>query len=184
MGNKNLSIGVLGGSFNPPHVGHLLACQYILSVHSIDYIWLIPVSNHPFGKELEDINHRLEMCQLMAGYNRNIAAVNIENVYTIDLVRKLISSYNQIDFSLIIGSDILGEQHRWKNFDEIKSLISIVVMQRGSKPIDGYVSIQNISSTDIRNRIALGLDVSRLLPENVLKYIMDEGLYGISRERG
>ena len=60
-----MQVALLGGSFNPPHVGHLLAAQYVRATQGVDEVWLMPAYRHPFGKALESFEHRVRMCELL-----------------------------------------------------------------------------------------------------------------------
>lgn len=159
-----MNVGILGGSFNPPHIGHLLLCQYVLAIFHIDEIWLVPVTEHPFGKKLVSYDYRLDMCNSFYAYNNKIRTLNIYNKFTIDLVKALKTSWDH-NFSLIIGSDIIKDLNKWKDYDEIRGLISIKTITRG----DGL--IPNISSTHIRKRLIYNLPVNEMLPRGVLDYI-------------
>ena len=90
-----MDVALLGGSFNPPHVGHLLAAHVVRALEPVDQVWFVPAAHHPFGKPLIDFAHRLAMCELMcrdaSGW---LAASDVEgslggNGYTVDTLREL-----------------------------------------------------------------------------------------------
>ena len=142
-------VAILGGSFNPPHICHLFAMQYVLATSDCQEIWMLPCYKHAFGKRLAPFEHRLAMCRLsVAGFDKQQAqALPLERErqgtsWTIDTVRYLRQRYPEHDFRWIIGSDVLNELERWKDFHELQRLVSFFVLPRvGSLPADG--SLQN-----------------------------------------
>ncbi|MBX7246063.1 MAG: nicotinate (nicotinamide) nucleotide adenylyltransferase [Candidatus Sumerlaeaceae bacterium] len=177
-------IGLFGGSFNPPHVAHVLAVHYALSVWPLDRILVVPNFQHPFGKELANFDHRFEMTRLAfrhLGPNVEISAVERdlgEVSYTIDTVRELKRRYADTQFRLIVGSDILDEVDRWKDADQLAQLAPRIVLPRliaGQEPI-GYF-LPAISSTEIREGLTTGKDLTAMVPRDVLAYIDKHKLY-------
>ena len=92
-----MKIGVLGGSFNPPHIGHLLLSVYALTIKDLDRVFVVPCFRHPFGKDLIDFKHRLKMCGLAFGdFKRHIKVSDIEKklgdisrtLYTLKALKK------------------------------------------------------------------------------------------------
>ena len=75
-----MHVALLGGSFNPPHVGHLLAAHYVRATQGVDEVWLMPAYHHPFGKALADFEHRAAMCELLcldaSGWLRTSASMD------------------------------------------------------------------------------------------------------------
>ena len=99
------SIGIFGGSFNPPHMGHVLACHYALLRWNLKKVIVVPSHAHPFGKPLPPFNDRLAMCRLAFGHlGANVEISEIEQEmegisYTIDVVRKLVHLHPRRKFS-------------------------------------------------------------------------------------
>jgi nicotinate-nucleotide adenylyltransferase len=166
-----MKIGIFGGSFNPPHIGHLMACQYVLATQDIDRIWIAPAKTHPFHKKLLDFWCRYELCVKTFGNDCRFNIMNLEYVFTIDFIQNIINDnlYKHQSFSLIIGSDIIKEWTRWKDFKKIEELVSIIVVPRGET---GHQALPNISSTEIRELLKNKQDVSKLITKDALEYIM------------
>lgn len=138
-----MKIAILGGSFNPPHIGHLFICSYVFACADVEQVWCIPCYQHAFGKSLAAFEHRLAMCELaLSAFREN--AVNVLSIerdrqgtsWTIDTVRYLRKNYPDIDFTWIIGSDVLNELEQWKDFDELQRLIDFLVVPRAGSLSD------------------------------------------------
>jgi nicotinate-nucleotide adenylyltransferase len=185
-----MRIGIFGGSFDPPHVCHVLACLYVLETTDTEKILAIPCYEHAFGKGVASFEQRLEMCRLAfspLGKRVEVSAIEGERKavsYTIETVRELKSRYPSDQFRLIIGSDILKETDEWKDFDELKRLVEIITLPRVSAKQTRRASKEpfffpDLSSTLIRQRLAEGKSVEGLLPRSVLDYIRENHLYGV-----
>jgi len=179
------AIGLLGGSFNPPHVGHLMNAYYVLATREVDQVWLLPVFRHPFGKQLAPFGDRVRMCALAA--SRFAGGIEVSRAEeeaggsgrTVETLAFLIRRHPEHRFALIIGSDILPDRTKWKDFDRIERLAQVVVVPRAGFPDPAAVgpALPQISSTDVRERLGRGEDVSALVPREVLGYVREKGLY-------
>ncbi|MCP4405827.1 MAG: nicotinate (nicotinamide) nucleotide adenylyltransferase [bacterium] len=132
-----MNIAILGGSFNPPHVCHLFAMQYVLATSDCHQLWMLPCYKHAFGKRLAPFHHRAAMCRLsVSGFKDELAyALPLEQKrqgtsWTIDTVRYLRQCYPEHEFRWIIGSDVLDELEHWKDFHELQALVSFFVLPR------------------------------------------------------
>jgi len=179
-----VSIGVFGGSFDPPHICHVMVCQYALSIGELDRVLVVPCAEHPFGKQMAPFEDRLEMCRLaMANLGGNVEICDIESrnegvSYTIDTLRTLQEERPGDSFRLIIGSDILEETEEWKDFDEIKKIAPLLVVPRGSRESAGLsFSLPDASSSAIREALSKGNDCEAVVPPAVLNWISQRGLY-------
>ncbi len=180
-----MRIAILGGSFNPPHVGHLMNAYYVLATRPVDRVWLVPVFRHPFGKMLTPFDDRVAMCQQAA--NRFGGAVEVsrieeefpEGARTVDVLERLITRHPEHRFSLVIGTDILPETRKWKRFGDIERMVEVVVVNRAGFPSDRArgPALPEVSSTLIRQRLERGEDVSELVPREVLEEAARRGLY-------
>jgi nicotinate-nucleotide adenylyltransferase len=157
-------VALLGGSFNPPHIGHLLAATYMRSVRGVDSVWLVPSFHHPFGKSLAPFEVRVEMCERMAEdvgpwleVNRSEAEVGGEG-RTIELLEWLLPRYPGVSFSFVIGSDIVAELPKWKAFDRIQALVEVVILNRAGFPAEGAEGppMAEVSSSQLRAALATG----------------------------
>ena len=177
-------VALLGGSFNPPHVGHLMAALYVRATRAVDAVWLVPAFNHPFGKDLASFDDRVAMCELMAQdcgpwlqVSRAESQVQGEG-RTIELLEWLLPRHPDTRFEFVIGSDILADLPKWKAWDRIVGLVDVVVLHRAGYPSSEAVGppVAEISSTEIRERLAAGQRPDTLVSRRVLDFIEARGL--------
>ena len=190
-----MDVALFGGSFDPPHVGHLLAAAYVLATEPVDELWLVPVFEHPFGKRFRGpYQHRVRLCEeavATLGLARakvslleaELAALGGEG-RTVELLEHLQKTRPQDRFSLVIGSDLLAETAQWKRFDRVRELARLIVLERGGHQANAPLSagaagpvIIEASSTLVRALLAEGKDASRYLARRVLSEIEREGHY-------
>jgi nicotinate-nucleotide adenylyltransferase len=178
-------VALIGGSFNPPHVGHLLAAHFVRATEPVDEVWLVPADVHPFGKPLAPFAHRLRMCELLcpdaSGWLR---ASDVEHELssggrTVDTLRHLHRRLPDHRWTLVLGSDIVADLPQWKEPEAIRSLARLLVLNRAGHPASGAVGppMAHVSSSEVRAALAAGGDVTHLVPRPVLAYIAQEGLY-------
>lgn len=179
-----LRVALLGGSFNPPHVGHLMAAYYTLATQPVDRVWLMPAFNHPFRKTLAPFEHRVAMCELAARDLRNVEVTRVEaevggEGWTYETLEHLKRTRPDVEPSLVVGSDLMIERHKWQRFDRILELAKLIVIHRAGYDVPeapGPV-LAEISSTEVRRRLAAGEDVSQWVPRAVAEYAQAHGLY-------
>jgi nicotinate-nucleotide adenylyltransferase len=180
------SVAILGGSFNPPHVAHLMAAYWALATQDVSEVWLLPSFSHPFGKALAPFEDRVRMCELAARHVRGVGVCAAERELEHDpLVGKtartlehLVAKHPDHRFALVVGADILPDTDKWYRWDRVRELARIVVVGReGYPPVPGAPSLPRVSSTEIRERLARGEDVSGLVPRKVREYAEERGLY-------
>lgn len=180
------TVALFGGSFNPPHIAHLLAATYVRAMHeSIDALWIIPCFSHAFAKSLVSFEHRVSMCERTFVSLPNVEISLVEKHLdgpsrTIRTVRHLTDKHPGWRFRLVIGSDILAEGHRWEKFDELLELAAPIVLGRVGWAGGEGACLPNVSSTEIRDAIARGDNdyPSRWVVPSVMRYIQDNRLYG------
>jgi nicotinate-nucleotide adenylyltransferase len=178
---------IFGGSFDPPHIGHVLLSQYLLSVYGqeakaanrLAAVWWVPCFKHAFGKEMLDYDRRLKMCKLATASfsKRQVKVSDIERRMQSDgrmllVLRQLAQRNKQWRFKLVVGEDILNEKDRWYQFDKIDSEFGLIVVPRGGK--EGII---NVSSTQIRAKLSRGQSVEQYLPAGIERYISKYRLY-------
>lgn len=180
-------VAILGGSFNPPHLAHQMACLWLLASEAADQVWLMPCNQHAFGKPLEAFDHRCAMCQTLGQVFRP-GAVQVTRVEqelggtsrTLHTVQHLIATHPEHRFSLVIGADILEERHNWYGFDQVEELVDVLVVGRSGYPSpEGAPVLPAISSTEVRRRLRAGEDVSAMVPRGVADYIARHGLFRV-----
>lgn len=195
-----MKIAILGGAFNPPHIGHLLVAKQVLEFTHNQEVWLMPCFKHTFQKELVNFNHRLKMVEFLI--NTNIQCSDLEKKYklsgdTIDTMDLLVKLYPQHDFVFVIGSDNLPYFKKWGRWKELVTKYQFLVFPRPAfkynlkkynldNPKYKFKLIKHpllaksdISSTLIRKRLEAGLSIDYLLPEKVRNYIQKNKLYSL-----
>jgi nicotinate-nucleotide adenylyltransferase len=187
--------GILGGTFNPPHVAHLIAAHEVRETLSLDRVVLVPTARHPFkGDAAAAPKDRAAMAELATAGDPGLAADRIEvdrggTSYTIDTLRALREREPDTEWFLIVGADALAEFHQWREAERIAEIAHVVVITRGDDaaptrlPFAGRsllvpVPALQISSTAVRDRIAAGRSVRYWVPPGVEAYIRHHGLYG------
>ncbi len=182
------NVAIFGGSFNPPHLGHVYGIATALSCADVDMVWLMPCHQHAFAKDLASFHHRLAMCNAaIAPFDpKRVAVTDIESTlegenHTIDTLHALEQSHPEHRFSLVIGTDILTERASWKDFDTLEERYPFVLLGRQDHPTPAHVSVSpplpNVSSTEILHRIHGNEAIGDLVPAAVAQYIQDQGLY-------
>lgn len=190
-----MKIGILGGSFNPIHVGHAILANYILQYTYVEQVWLMLSPHNPLKDKSEYINdtHRIAMVQLVAERVDNITASDFEfslptPSYTINTLDKLSEKYPEHQFHIIIGTDNLIELNRWRDYQRIVSEYGVIVYPRRGYnetklTVTGNIQHINsaplieVSSTMIREGISQGKDMNFFLTDDVYKYIQKNNLY-------
>lgn len=131
-----MRIALFGGSFDPPHIGHQMACLYVLETHDIDELWLVPCFQHPFDKRMTEFAHRVAMCRRVAGsLSPRVQVCTIEEElrgpsYTISTVRALSARHPGHQFHVVIGADLLAERPRWHGYAELVERVRFIVLGR------------------------------------------------------
>jgi nicotinate-nucleotide adenylyltransferase len=181
-------IGLFGGSFDPIHHGHLILARDAMESLVLDRVIFIPVnvSPHKLARPPSPARLRCEMVEAaIAGEPRfSMDACEAEREgpsFAVDTVRLMRRRFPQAELFYFIGEDNVSSLHTWREIDELKKLASFVVLARGNlQPVEGFPVISrniDISSTDIRNRIAQGLPVRYLLPDAVCAILTRHQLY-------
>jgi nicotinate-nucleotide adenylyltransferase len=186
-GSTFMRIALFGGSFNPPHVAHQLACAYVLGTARppVDEVWMVPAWKHPFDKQLVPFADRLAMCERsVTPFGGRVSVSRIEaelggESYTIETVQALKKRYPQHTFALVIGADLVDERVRWHRWPELERMIEFIIVGRGGYPHEAAseLVLPEVSSSEVRERIARGESVASLVPADVVDYIREHGLY-------
>ncbi len=196
-------IGLLGGTFNPIHIGHLLLGLSAKEYFNLDEIWLLPTgySYLKAGKVEASASERYEMCQLAIEGLENFKCCDVEinregPSYTYETLLELNANYPNNKFYFIIGSDSLFMLDNWKNPDIILKESEIIAAVRGNENQEKvkeqieflrekyhqeihllpFMNLE-ISSSELRSRIENKQTVKYLIPDKVLDYIEDKGFY-------
>ena len=175
-------VALFGGSFDPPHIGHLLAAAYVLATEPVDELWLVPVFAHPFGKQFAgSYPHRLALCEKIAQElpRTRVSPVEEESgeARTVDLLEYLQRKHPGTRWAVVLGTDLNAERPQWKNFERITELARVIAVQRGGYP-DGFGPVlPEVSSTQVRALLKAGGNLSQLVPRPVLELIHAAGTY-------
>jgi nicotinate-nucleotide adenylyltransferase len=198
-----LRVGILGGAFNPPHVGHLVCAQEALVQLELEKVVFMPVGHAPHRELADDpgAEARLEMVELAAGDDARFAISRAEldrpgPSYTADTLRDLKEKSPDGELFLILGGDQAAALPSWHEPESVLSLATVAVVERSNwsrnaiaitigRRLPGAeriryldMPIMQISSTSIRRRVAEGLPIRYLVPDRVASYIGANGLYG------
>lgn len=175
---------VYGGSFDPPHVGHVLAVAYALSTGEVDDVLVVPCFQHPFAKSLAPFSLRIEMVEAAMSPLRWVSVSRVEEELggesrTLRTLQHLVATEPSRSLRLLIGADILADAHKWHGFDEVVRLAPLLVLGRVGFLRDDAPPpvLPDVSSTKVRASVPAGRDLRSLVPARVLEIIRREGLY-------
>ena len=184
-------VALFGGSFNPPHIGHVLAAAYVLSTGEVERVVAVPVFEHALRKRLEPYEHRVEMARRAFGIISGVEVSEVEAELgapsrTLSTILALEARHPDWALRLMVGSDILTEIHQWHAFDEIERRAPPLVLARAGAIASGAPSLlPEVSSTEVRALLArsgagkeLDAELRALVPRAVLDYVRDHRLYG------
>ncbi len=187
------TIGILGGSFNPVHVGHLMVASYLTQWKIVDRVWLTLSPLNPL-KEATTLIPDLRRLDMLRIATKNIKGIEICDIelsmprpsYTIDTLRLLTKRYPNKRFKLVVGADNWNIFRRWRSYEDILDDFGVIVYPRPGieiqqRVVDGMEMINSptidLSSTFIREAIAKGRDMNCFLPPGVYQYIIENQLY-------
>jgi nicotinate-nucleotide adenylyltransferase len=201
-------IGILGGTFNPPHLGHLVCGQEALAQLGLDKVVLMPVATPPH-KEAEDdpgAEHRVEMCRLAVAKDERFAVSALEQErtgpsFTIDTLRAIREQAPGDELTFIVGGDMAHSFPAWRDPEAILALAELGVAERAGSArqeiaeqlasVRGRERVRffdmprfDISSSDIRRRVRERRPIRYLVPDDVVAYIGAKGLYAEAAPAG
>lgn len=177
---------VYGGSFNPPHLAHVLAACAVLATHDVARFLVVPTFRHPFAKALAPFEDRVKLCELaMAGLSRvEVSRVEQElggESRTLHTLEHLTERHPTWNLRLVVGADILQEAGKWYRFDRVRELAPLLVLGRLGVPHPDAPPpvLPDVSSTRVRAACAEGRfdEVEALVPRAVLAYVRARRLY-------
>ena len=202
-GIKSKKVGVMGGTFNPVHMGHLLLAEWTMEAAGLDSILFIP-AGCPYMKnqgEILDGEERLKMVDLAIGSREDFFCSDMEirrggYTYTYETLEQLKAENHDTEYYFIMGADCLLSMENWVHPERIFRAGTLIAAARNGSPIDEledkcrelehrfhgsilllpFLSME-ISSSDIRNRVKTGKSIRYLVPDPVLDYITEKKLY-------
>lgn len=191
--------GILGGTFDPVHNGHLNLANQVALNRALDAVLLIPSYRHPFKDDCRAaFEHRLEMLRLATADHSGLVVSDMEkdldlSGFTVDSIAAIKTRYPKADWSFIIGEDNVQDLPLWRSPERILREVRVLVGQRPPHasndllkqfPADRIemvaINMVDVSSTDLRNRLATGASnesLKELMPKVVVEYIVEHGLY-------
>jgi nicotinate-nucleotide adenylyltransferase len=183
-----LRLGLYGGSFDPIHHGHLILGRQAMEDLYLDRLIFIPAAESPFKPDqpVASAGDRLAMIRLAIQDEARFAVDPLElnresPSYTIYTARAYKAQYPKDALFFLIGEDHVPALQKWNEFDQLDQLVTFAILSRSDAPLKvRYPVVRrrfDLSSTEIRNRIANNLPISYLVPENVLRYIHERNLY-------
>lgn len=191
VSSQRRQVGILGGNFNPVHVAHLITADQVGQALGLEKVLLMPSNLPPHVDEKKTIaaEHRVNMLQLAIADNPLLAIETIElerqgKSYTYDTMKLLQEKHPDTDFFFIIGGDMVEYLPKWHKVDELMQLVNFVGVRRPNYPTETPypiiwidVPLMEVGSTNLRKKIAQGCSVNYLIPQNVIHYIQEKGLY-------
>ena len=191
-----MKIGLLGGSFDPVHFGHLLAAQDVYEQYHLDRLLLVPAAQAPLKpQEVQSSpEDRLAMLQAAIEWDKRLEVSDVELrrggvSYTIDSARHFRAEFPRDELYWIIGGDQLPQMNRWKDIGELARLVEFIFLERPGHPakempVLGEVRLHRcdghlieISSSELRQRVRRGLSLHYFCPQKVITYIETHRLY-------
>lgn len=191
--------GIMGGTFNPPHNAHLLIAELAREQYKLDRVIFITGGNPPHKSDFADAKRRFQMTRIAiegnnAFFDDDFEINRAEKSYTVHTLEYLTKKYPSDELFFIIGEDSLRDLDKWYKPQEILNMASILVFPRKSQTsleaeinsvrerFDGGIfaidaPVMELSSTDIRARIKNGKTVRYMVPDKVIRYIEENGLY-------
>jgi nicotinate-nucleotide adenylyltransferase len=184
-------IGIFGGTFDPPHLGHWLAAVDAAEALALDEVVWVPAAQQPLktGVSSTEAAHRLAMARLAVQGDRRfrVDALEMERggvSFMVDTLRVYRERYPDAALFLLLGSDSAATLPKWREPEVIRVLAEIVVLTRGGEAVDLPTGVRalptrrvDLSATEIRERVAAGRSIRGFVPDAVAAYIATHGLY-------
>jgi nicotinate-nucleotide adenylyltransferase len=195
-------IGILGGSFNPPHIGHVACARAAIEELGLHRLWLMPVAEPPHKRAEQDpgADHRLALCRLVAeeeGEGLEASSLEVDRggpSYTVDTLQALHDERPGDELTFVAGGDMAKSLPSWREPERVLELATFAVAERigaerdeildrvrGLRRSDRVVFFDmpriDVSSSLVRERVATGDSIDELVPAGVARYIDERGLY-------
>jgi nicotinate-nucleotide adenylyltransferase len=188
-----LRIGILGGTFDPPHLGHLVMASDACEALGLERVLWIPSAEHPFkrGQVRTPAETRLAMVRAAVRDDPRFEACDLElrrsgPSYTVDTLRELTARHPGAELYLLVGADVVREMPEWREPHEVVRLARVAAVTRAGEGVPEGLPIPalpvavtriDVSATEIRRRVAAGQTIRYLVPEAVRALVEGEGLY-------
>ena len=188
-----MRIGILGGTFNPIHIGHLILAEEALSKLKLDKVIFVPTFIPPHKNVEGKVSpkDRLEMVKaaIKDNYAFEVSTFELDSKkksYSVETLKEFKARYGEdTEFYVITGSDLLKDLFSWKDVNEIFKMSKFIVANRPGYPVKDVpkdvetvvITPIEVSSEDIRRRLTAGKSIRYLVPEKVRSYIIEHNLY-------
>ena len=190
-----MRLGILGGTFDPPHIGHFLAAVDAYEALVLDRLFLVPANAQPLkaGLAAAPAHQRLAMVKLLIGGDDRFAAdaVEIERAglsYTVDTLKTFAQRFPDAERFFLVGEDAMTAFGEWRAPEQIVKLARLAILRRPGATVgpaviapEGTIALAtrlvDVSSTEIRQRVRAGRSIRGFVPESVAKFIETERLY-------
>ena len=190
-----MKIGLFGGTFNPVHTGHVKLVENFKEKLGLDKVLVIPTAQPPHkeAKELVSAEDRINMCKMAFGSLAEVSDIEISRggkSYTVLTLEELKKIYKDDELYFLVGSDMLLSFKRWYRWEDILSMCTLCATDRNNEESckeadpDFFKKIifcdfekTVVSSSEVREKLERKEDVTHLIPEKVLNYIKEKGLY-------
>ncbi|MBX7119513.1 MAG: nicotinate-nucleotide adenylyltransferase [Gemmatimonadaceae bacterium] len=194
-------LGLLGGTFDPPHVGHLFLAYTALEQLGLHRVLFIPARRQPLKAAVETAApaHRLAMVRLLVGGDPRLGVDPVELErdglsFSVDTVRTLRTAYPDAELTFLMGEDTAATLGQWREPAALAAMARLVVLTRGGErpvatPLPAGVQVErvaarrvDVSATEVRARVRAGLPLRGFVPDDVAGYITAHGLYRATNE--
>ena len=198
-----MRLGIFGGTFDPPHVGHLLAASDVFEHLALDRLVFVPAAVQPLKatRTTASGEHRLAMVRLTTGNDIRLGVDSVELdreglSYTVDTLREFARQFPSAELFFLVGADVLSTFAQWRDPHTVLELATLVVMTRraedGTQELDNTIGLDaelarrmtrvatrrfDVSSTEIRERVRAGRSIHGFVTDAVAEYIGSHGLY-------
>ena len=190
-----MRLGILGGTFDPPHIGHLLAAVDAYEALVLDRLFLVPANAQPLkaGLAAAPAHQRLAMVKLLISGDDRFAAdaVEIERAglsYTVDTLKTFAQRFPDAERFFLVGEDAMTAFGEWRAPEQIVKLARLAILRRPGATVgpaviapEGTIALAtrlvDVSSTEIRQRVRAGRSIRGFVPESVAKFVETERLY-------
>ena len=189
-----MRLGIFGGSFDPPHLGHLLPVLDAAESLGLDAVRFVPAATQPFkiGRVTAGPEHRMAMTERLVarvpGFSADAVEINRAGLsFTVDTLETLRAANPELELVLLVGADAFSLFDQWRGPDRIRELASIAVLDRGDMELSeagsraGVTMLRSrrvdISSTELRARMSSGRTIRGFVPDAVADYIAEHRLY-------
>lgn len=184
-----MKVGLLGGTFNPPHIGHILIARQVLDFTDVDEIWFLPnYGQHPPKSDVASVEDRVAMVQMIHLPRTRISTLEIDHKLDGNTIHLLPVLPKEHEYRFVIGSDWLPKFSLWGNYQSLLEKLPFFVFPRyghPTEPLYEHMTVVShptlvsfdISCTKIRNRVKQGLPIDYFVPLGVAEYIKEHELY-------